>query len=127
MRTYVDSDVLIWHLRGEKKAAQFLRRLSQEAGSDLWIGALQRAEIVFFMRPAEADATRTLLSRFKTQPVTQDIVDQGGEIYRRWNPSHGSGVADALLAASVAETGGRLFTLNVKHYPMPDVPVLKAW
>lgn len=127
MRTYVDSDALIWHLRGEARATEFLRRVSQEPGAELWVGALQRVEIVFFMKAGEREATSLLLSRFKTQPVTQSIVDQGGEIYRRWHPSHGTDVADAVLAASVAETGGRLFTLNIKHYPMREIAVSKPW
>ena len=66
MRAYIDSDILIWHLRGEAKAAALLRRLSAEPGTDLWVGALQRAEVVFFMRPREVTATRAFLSRFKT-------------------------------------------------------------
>lgn len=127
MRTYIDSDVLIWHLRGTARAAELLRRLSAEPGTELWIGALQRAEIVFFMRPSEEAATRTLLSRFKTQAVTQEIVDRGGEIYRRWNPSHGIDVTDAILAATLMLTGGRLFTLNLRHYPLPDLAVRKGW
>ena len=127
MRAYVDSDILIWHLRGQIKTAQVLRQLSAEPGNELWTGALQRAEIVFCMRPAEAAATRAFLSRFKTEPVTQTIVDQGAEFYRKWHPSHGTDVNDAILAATVAATGGKLYTLNVKHYPMPDIPVVKAW
>jgi len=127
MRAYVDSDILIWHLRGEDKAAGLLRRLSIESGTELWIGALQRAEVVFFMRPAEVTATRAFLSRFKTEAVTQPIVDQGGEFYRRWHPSHAIHVNDAILAATVAATGGKIYTLNVKHYPMPDVAVVKGW
>ena len=127
MRAYVDSDILIWHLRGEAKAARLLRRLSAEQDTELWTGALQRAEVVFFMRPDEVAATRTFLSRFKTEPVSQAIVDQGGEFYRRWHPSHGVDVNDAILAATVAATGGKIYTLNLKHYPMPDVAVLKGW
>jgi len=127
MRAYVDSDILIWHLHGEDKAAGLLRRLSIESGTELWIGALQRAEVVFFMRPAEVTATRAFLSRFKTEAVTQPIVDQGGEFYRRWHPSHAIHVNDAILAATVAATGGKIYTLNVKHYPMPDVAVVKGW
>ena len=79
------------------------------------------------MRPPEMAATRTFLSRFKTAPVTQDIVDHGAEFYRRWRPSHGTDVNDAILAATVAATGGKVYTLNLKHYPMPDVAVLRAW
>jgi predicted nucleic acid-binding protein len=127
MRAYIDSDLLIRHLRGEAKAAALLRRLSAEAGTDLWIGALQRAEVVFFMRPREATATRAFLSRFKTEAVTQGVVDLGADLYRTWHPSHGIDVNDAILAATVATTGGKIYTQNLKHYPMPDVVVLKGW
>ena len=127
MRIYVDSDILIWHLRGERRAATLLRRLSRAAGTELWTGAMQRAEVVFFMRPNEETATVSFLSRLHTQPVTQAIVDRAGALYRRWHPSHGIGVNDALLAATAQSTGGRIVTQNVKHYPMPDVLVQKGW
>lgn len=127
MRAYVDSDVLIWHLRGRPAAADLLRQLSAEPGTVLWIGALQRAEVVFFMRPEEEPATLAFLSRFKTEAVTQTVVDAAAAVYRQWHPSHGVDVNDAILAATVAETGGKIYTQNVKHYPMPDVIVLKGW
>ena len=127
MRAYIDSDILIWHLRGARRAAAFLRALSREPGIELWTGALQRAEVVFFMRPAEASATMSFLSRFKTEPVTQEIVDDAGELYRRWHPAHGIDVNDAILASTAAATGGKIYTQNVKHYPMPDVAVAKGW
>ena len=127
MRVYVDSDVLIWHLRGEKKAAALLRRLAGTERVELWTGAMQRAEIVFFMRPDEEVLTLSLLSRLKTQPVTQPIVDVAGVLYRRWHRSHGIDVNDALLAASAAATGGKIVTQNIKHYPMPDAVAEKGW
>jgi predicted nucleic acid-binding protein len=127
MRVYVDSDVLIWHLRGESRAAALLRELATERGVELWTGALQRAEVVFFMRPDEESDTLSFLSRFKTEPVTQEVVDAAGSMYRKWNPSHGIDVNDAVLAATAALTGGSIYTLNTKHYPMPEVGVKKAW
>ncbi len=127
MRAFIDSDVLIWQLRGEPKAEAFLRSLSQAQGIDLWTGALQRAEIVFFMQPEEIPATLSLLSRFRTAPVTQEVVDEGGVFYRRWNPSHGTDVNDAILAATAMVSGGVVHTLNLSHYPMPEVSVLRAW
>ena len=127
MRAYVDSDILIWHLRGAPRAAALLRRLAAEDGTELWIGALQRAEVVFFMRPGETTATRSFLAQFKTEAVTQSIVDRGAEFYRTWHPSHGIDVNDAILAATVAETGGKIYTLNLKHYPMPDVAAIRGW
>jgi predicted nucleic acid-binding protein len=127
MRAYIDSDVLIWHLRGEPKALRFLRGLRDERGDELWTGAMQRAEVVFFMRSGEEQATLQFLSQFKTATVDQSLVDAGAQLYRKWNPSHGIDVNDAILAATAMKTGGRIFCLNKKHYPMPDVMVQRAW
>ena len=55
MRAYIDSDILIWHLRGEEKATKFLKKLNNSKEYELWIGAIQRAEVVFFMRPKEEE------------------------------------------------------------------------
>jgi len=127
LRAYIDSDVLIWHLRGERRALAFLKRLRDLEGDELWIGAMQRAEVVFFMRAAEEEATELFLSQFKTAPVDQGTVDAAGELYRRWHPGHGVDVNDAILAATAMRTGGVIYCLNKKHYPMPGVVVHRAW
>ena len=127
MRTYVDSDVLIWHLRGDQKALRFLQRLRDSEENELWTGAMQRAEIVFFMKPEEETATLLFLSQFKTASIDQRIIDSAAALYRRWQPSHGLDINDAILAATVMQTGGQIFCLNTKHYPMPDLLVKKAW
>ena len=123
----IDSDVLIWHLRGEQKALRFLQRLRDPEENELWTGAMQRAEIVFFMRPEEETATLLFLSHFKTALIHQRIVDAAAALYRRWQPSHGLDINDAILAATVYQTGGQIFCLNTKHYPMPGLLVRKAW
>jgi predicted nucleic acid-binding protein len=127
MRAFVDSDILIWHLRGDKKARNFLRRLRDKGEYELWTGAMQRAEVVFFMRADEEERTLQLLSQFQTEPVDQDLVDRAGVLFRKWNPSHGVDVNDAFLAASAMRSGGVIFSLNKKHYPMPDVLATQAW
>lgn len=35
MRAYIDSDVLIWHLRGERKAARLLTSLQNHGAYEL--------------------------------------------------------------------------------------------
>ena len=127
MKAYIDSDVLIWHLRGEAKALKLLKRLRDREQCELWTGAMQRAEVVFFMRPAEEPATLLFLSQFQTAAVDQQIIDKAGEFYRQWNPRKGTDVNDAILAATVLHTGGILYTLNARHYPMPEVSVKRAW
>ena len=127
MRAYIDADILIWHLRGKRKALNFLRRLRDGDEYELWIGVMQRAEVVFFMRPEEEESTMLFLSQFKTEPVDQGRVDEAALLYRKWHPSHGIDINDAILAATVMQTGGRIFCLNRKHYPMTEVLVTKAW
>ena len=127
MRIYVDSDVLIWHLRGERRAVDYLRPVAAQAESMLCIGAMQRAEIVFAMRPNEEAATLRLLSLFETVPVDRAVVDTAGKLYRRWKPSHGLDPNDAILAATAMRTGGKIVTFNAKHYPMPDVVIEVPW
>jgi predicted nucleic acid-binding protein len=83
MKAYIDSDVLIWHLRGEHKALNLLKRLRDDEQFDLWIGAMQRAEVVFFMRPAEESSTLLFLAQFQTASVDQRIIDKAGEFYRK--------------------------------------------
>jgi predicted nucleic acid-binding protein len=127
MRAYFDSDIVIGHLRDDKKASDLLRRVSNDPDFELWIGAMQRAEIVFNMKSGEEKLVFQTLSRFKTQPVTQAIVDKGSQLYRQWNPSHGIDINDAILAATVEITGGKIYTLNTKHFPMPHVVSVKGW
>jgi predicted nucleic acid-binding protein len=127
MKAFIDSDVLIWHLRGEHMALSLLKKLRDKDKFELWTGAMQRAEVVFFMRPVEEEATLLFLSQFQTAPVDQLIIDKAGELYRQWNPRNAIDINDAILAATAMHVGGKIYTLNTKHYPMPDVLVQQAW
>jgi predicted nucleic acid-binding protein len=123
----VDSAILIWHLRGDARARALLKSLRIDSAWMLCVGALQRAEVLFFARQEEVASTRMLLSLFETVPVDAAIVDLASELFRSWHASHGIDVADALLAATAMITGGKIYTLNIKHFPMPDLLVQRAW
>ncbi len=127
MRAYFDADVMIWHLRGKEEAKGFFRDFYKKEEYEMWIGVMQRAEIVFFMRDHEIESTKAFLSKFKCAPADQKIIDLGGELYRKWHNTHGIDINDAILAATVKITGGKIYTLNIKHYPMEDIIVEKPW
>jgi predicted nucleic acid-binding protein len=127
MNAYIDSDVLIWFLRGKKEALVFFNKIAKQSQYELWIGAVQRVEIAFFMRREEEEQTTNFLSRFKTSIIDEFTVDKASEIYRKWNPSNGVDINDSILAATAIINKGIIFTLNTKHYPMEDVIVEKAW
>ena len=56
MRAYIDSDILVWHLRGEDKAKKLLINLRDVERYSLYTGVMQRAEVVFFMRLEEENS-----------------------------------------------------------------------
>jgi predicted nucleic acid-binding protein len=59
--------------------------------------------------------------------VNREIIDLAGRYFREFRSSNGIDINDAILAATCALTGGRIYTLNKKHYPMRDIVVEKAW
>lgn len=127
IKAYIDTDILIWHLKGNQNASNLLEDLCKSNEYELWIGAMQRAEILFYMRPSEESLTTLLLSQFNTAIVDQNVIDLASQIYRSWNPSHGTDVNDAILAATAILNNGHIFCQNTKHYPMPEVIVHKGW
>ena len=47
-----------------------------------------------------------------------------GGLYRRdYGQSHGTGLADALIAATAEENGATLVTFNQRHFPMVEIRV----
>ncbi len=58
---------------------QKILQLRDEEHYDLYTGAMQRAEVVFFMKPEEKKDTMLFLSQIKTRSVDQEIVDSDGK------------------------------------------------
>lgn len=127
MKANFDTNILIRHLRGETRAHDFLRAKLADPDEERWIGAMQRAEILFFMRPNEEDSTMRLLSLFFTAPVDQYVVDEASRLYRQWHARCGIDINDAVLAATARRSGGKIYTLNNKHFSVPDLHVESPW
>jgi predicted nucleic acid-binding protein len=58
------------------------------------------------------------VAAFEALPLEREAAVQAGLWRRQYGRSHGTGLADALIAASVAAAGGTLATLNRRHFPM---------
>ncbi len=122
----LDTGILIRHLRGKKAAVRLLRGLG--AKSRLAISAVTRTEIRAGMRLPEDRATRRLLARLETIALDQRIADRAGDLIRHTR-SQGRTLhlADAIIAATAAQRGLTLVTLNpsdfeglgLSLYPLP--------
>jgi predicted nucleic acid-binding protein len=110
----VDTDVLIWHLRGYPQAT---RRLD-ELGA-LTLSAISWLEVLQGMRnKAELLAVKKMLDKrsAKLLPVTEAITLLATELMESLTLSRGLQMGDALIAATAIEHQLPVLTANVKHF-----------
>ena len=111
----IDTDVLVDYLRGRQKAVRFLEGLP----GAMLLSVISIAELHAGVRGSEEEKTLSrFLQAFEAVPVTSAIARLGGAIRREYGPSHGTGLADALIAATAQEIEAILYTQNVRHFPM---------
>jgi hypothetical protein len=102
-------------LRGSDKAISFIQKFS----SQIILSPIVVAELYAGVKGAnELSILDNFVSHFRVAPITKDIARAGGLYKRDFGKSHGVGLADAILAATVEKEKAELKTLNVKHYPM---------
>ncbi len=114
----VDTDVLIWHLRGLPKATQRLDQLPS-----LTISAITYLELLQGMRnQVEMIAVQRSLELRHTErlPVTPAITERAIDLMHRLALSHGLQLGDALIAATALEHNLPLLTANTKHFAPID-------
>ncbi|NBF40677.1 MAG: PIN domain-containing protein [Spirochaetes bacterium] len=110
-----DTDVLVDYLRGNPAAVALIREVSQQ----VILPAVVVAELYAGVKgQTELAALDRLVGLFRIVPVSTEIARAGGLYSRNYTKSHGLGLADAIVAATVDAEDAELKTLNVKHYPM---------
>ncbi len=109
-----DTDVILWLLRGNPKAAQAVDRAEQRAISlvtylELIQGARNKQEI---------KAIKALLVDLHVQslPLTENIGHRASIYMEEYTLASGLSMPDALIAATAIEANRPLLTGNDKHY-----------
>jgi predicted nucleic acid-binding protein len=123
----VDTDVLIDYLRDQPQAVAFLEGTEQPLATS----AITVAELYAGVRDGEERRRLdAFVAAFEVLPLDRQKPAQRAGFWRRqYGPSHGTGLADALIAASAEAAGATLVTLNRRHFPMLAevlVPYAKA-
>jgi predicted nucleic acid-binding protein len=113
----VDTDILIDYLRGHAQAARWLEGLKQPAR----ISVLSITELYAGVRDGEERETLDrFLEAFDWVGVDGEIARQAGLYRRDFGKTHGTGLADAVIAACAQAAQATLATLNTRHFPMLD-------
>lgn len=111
----IDTDVLIDYLRGRPDAVSFLK----QSNPPLRVSCVTVAELYVGVREGrERETLDRFVSLLDVLDTTPAIAVQAGLWRRDYGKSHGTGLIDALIAATARESRSTLATLNAKHFPM---------
>ncbi len=122
----IDTDVLIDYLRDQAESVTYLEGLTPP----LSVSAVTVAELYAGVRDgAERAVLDQFVDSFQVVAVDKEIAIRAGIIRRDFGKSHGTGLADAIIAATAEAQQANLVTLNNKHFQMLKdvvVPYQKA-
>jgi len=110
----IDTDVIIWHMRGNENARAAIYQIESPA-----ISMIIQMELVQSLRNKQE---QVLLHRFLEQlgfdviPVSEMISHRALFLMEEWRLSHHLLMADAMIAATAIEHGRPLLSGNEKHY-----------
>ena len=109
-----DTDVLIWVLRGNLRAAQAVndaekRTISIITYMELLQGARDKREV---------KSIKSFLSQmgFQVLPLTENTGHRASIYMEEYGLAAGLSMADALIAAAAVEASEQVLTGNDKHY-----------
>lgn len=118
----VDTNVIIWVLRGNKQYVEVIERVEDK--DQLSLSTMTIAEIYKNVFPSEMGKTDEILNQFQVWDITVSIAKQGGLYWqqygKRFKKLH---LVDCLIAATAREHNLTLLTLNTRHFPMSDIKV----
>lgn len=110
----VDTDVLIWNLRGNERAATFL---DEQPG--FFVSAVSYMELLQGLRDKLELRELRQAIRFwdaRIVQIDEEISARAMFLVEEYALSHGMQMADALIAATAVALGVSLVTANDRHY-----------
>ena len=119
----IDTDIIIWILRGNKKYEELLQGLKDK--DSLSISTVTIAEIYENIYPSEIVKTEKVLNELQTWDVTPEIAKQAGLYWQEFIKSlKNLSLMDCLIASTANVNNLTLVSLNTKHFPMKDIKIL---
>lgn len=112
-----DTDVLIEYLRGKDQAQTYIDNIQDV----VYMSSISMAELYAGVRKGEESRKLDVfIETFEVISLNKNIAKIGGLYRNQYKPSHGTGLADALIAATAKEIDAQVITFNIKHFPMLD-------
>ena len=119
-RFLLDSDVIIWHLRGRNEVTEMLKGMQPYGVPGC--SAISILEVEMGMKKSEEEKTSRFLKALKVFEVNREVASQAAKIARDQKPKGLTmGLGDAIIAGTCLLNNLTLVTYNRKHYPVESL------
>lgn len=119
----LDTDVLIWILRGRKDIVEHISSLKED--SPIALSVISIAEVYMNLFPSELVDTEEHLEQYVTFDVDRKIGKLAGLYWQQYSKKLKKlSITDCLIAATANVNDLTLVSLNTKHFPMKDIKTL---
>lgn len=110
----IDSDVLIWYLRGNEKAQKIIEKsipfsISVITFMELMQGMRDKNEMKVFQKQIQKWNVNII-------QISKEVSSRAMFYVQEYSLSHSMELADALIAATAVQNSETLLTGNDKHY-----------
>jgi|SRR3989344_1413302 len=120
----IDTNVLIWVLRGQPEYVRWFKSIDQ---LPVYLSTITVAEIYKNVLPGELVQTEDVLNGFSILDVTMPIAKQAGLYWQQFSKKYKNlHILDCVIAATAKKHDLKLVTLNIRHFPMSDIVLYKG-
>ena len=121
-RHLLDSDVLIWFLRGRKGAVALIKELKEAAIPGC--STLSVLEVMGWVKREEEEGTREFLQSLQLYSFEEEASFLAAQYLRQYRKKGKTlSLIDAGIAATCVVNDLALVTYNTKDFPMPELKV----
>ncbi len=119
----LDSDVVIWLLRGKKDIIKAIERLLKKDKTA--VSTITIAEIYQNIFPQEEKSVAQFFDAQTALDISPEIAKNAGLMWQKFHGKiSGLSLADCLIAQTCKFWQATLVTLNTKHFPKDEVETL---
>lgn len=119
-KVLLDSDIIIWFLRGRKEIIELLEKLEKSGVPAC--SPISIVEVQMGIKKGEEEKTSKFLNSLGIYPIDREIANKAGEYIREFKKK---GIIleipDAIIGATCILNDLILVTYNIKHYPFKEL------
>lgn len=124
MKVILDTDIIIECLKNNEQVIKKVKQLHSK-GYILSYTPISLAEIYCGIRKGEENKVKIFFLNLNCVAIDERMGVKAGTYLNEFYKSHHLDVADTIIAAATFVQKAKLYTKNLKHYPMKDIEFIK--